>query len=68
MRSAGHWTKKLYEYFEKYDPGEDFDDEEIDIGIDEIETRRRNTVHVRRSTIGGLFYTFYVMLIWVMNY
>ena len=53
VRSAGHWTKKLYEYFENYDPGVSEDDIEDMLVLDEIERRRRSTVQARRkSTIG----------------
>lgn len=50
VRSAGHWTKKLYEHFENYDPGESEDIEDDHCPMDDIERRRKSAVGSRRKS------------------
>ncbi|XP_033725578.1 NADPH oxidase 5-like [Pecten maximus] len=59
IRSAGHWTKKLYEYFEQLDPGlgNTFEEEEDDVIPKRrgLSSRRRTR---RRSLYKGIKGTF----------
>lgn len=55
VRSAGHWTKKLYEHFENYDPGETEDLDDDHCPMDDIERRRKSAVGSRRKSTIGMY-------------